>query len=114
MKTLYIMPQGKVPKVPGALYVRMSTECFNDVYTQYLGYPNPICVVLGASIPYSALLKFIEAASDDFSLVLHDTPDLVLLSRFSNVFMGTKPTIRPFPDRTFSQTLLDECKVLCR
>ena len=114
MKTLYIMPQGKVPKLSGYALVRMTEESFSDVYEQYLGYPNPLCIVLSPSVPTAAVLKFVEEASSDFSMVTHFTPDLVFLSRFSVVRVGTKPTLSPFPLKSSAQILLEECKALCR
>jgi hypothetical protein len=109
MRTCYVLPQGKVPKVADALYVRMTSVTFNEVYDQYLDYQKPLCVLLAAEIPTASLLKFVESVSD-ITVVVNHTPDLVFLSRFNSVVMGIKPVITPFPPKTSAQALLEECK----
>jgi hypothetical protein len=110
MRTCYILPQGKVPRLKDTLFVRVTEENLDDVYDQYVGFRSSLCVLLAPKIPTSSLLKFVESVEGDLHVVVNHTPDLVFLSRFSSVTVGIRPTISPFPGKSVAQVLLEECK----
>lgn len=113
MKTCHILPQGKAPKLEDCLFVRITDAVFQEVYEQYYGYQGRLCLLVAPSVPEAALLKFVEDATGDLDVVIHHTPGLVFLSRFSKVMVGIKPVISQFPPKTSAQVILDECKKAC-
>lgn len=114
MKILYILPQGKVPRLYEHVMVRVSPESFDQVYEQYHRHSGKLCLLVHPSTYLPGLLKFVEDAQGDLAVVVHKTPDVVFLSRFSSHVVGIPVQYYPFPSKTRSQVLFEECRKLCQ
>jgi len=113
LKVLYILPQGKVPRLMEHVMVRVTTEHFDQVYEQYRDYPGKVCLLVHPDVYLPGLLKFVEEANGDLAVVVNRTPDTMFLSRFSSHVVGLKIQYYPFPSKSRSQVLFEECRKLC-
>jgi len=112
MKTCWILPQGKVPKLKDYVYARVDKENFDTMFYQYLRFPAPVCLVIRPGVPFSSLLKFVEDAEETLHIVVNSTPDPVFLSRFPRIKNEIVPTISKFSRESKLQRRLREAKTL--
>lgn len=114
MKALWILPQGSLPRLKDFFYVKVTKDNLSDIIHRYSGVQVNLCLAVQPEVDLAGLLRFIESFVGELVVVVHETPDLVFMSRFVSVKKRTEPTISPFPPASPLEGLLEETKRLCQ